>query len=127
MRKSSFINSSLIYLYFLLWGLGINPRIGVVCRIAICLILTLFVSPCFSMAYCIDDVIASELSSNSENVVLETKSLEPVSNKENVPTFIHHAIAISSLLIIGLVIIWRFSKGDSSVVADNPRMLLTNE
>jgi hypothetical protein len=128
MRKSSSINSFLISIYFSLFNIVANPRMGIVCRIFVCVVLNVVAFPCFSMVYCIDDVIiGSESSLNSETVALETKPPGPISNKENIPTLTHHIIAVSSLLIIAGVIIWRLFKGDSSAAnASNPVLLIRN-
>jgi hypothetical protein len=124
MRKSSSINSFLISVYFSLFNIVANPHMGIVCRILVCVVLNIVVFPCFSMVYCIDDVIiGSESSLDSE-----TKPPGPILNKENIPTLTHHIIAVSSLLIIAGVIIWRLFKGDSSAAnASNAVLLIRND
>ena len=124
MRKFSSINSFLIFIYFSLFDLATNAKIKIFWRIIIAVFLTLVLFPSVSIIYCVDNVITDpQFCLGSETVAPEL-----VPKEENAPTVIHHIIAISIPVVIALLIIWRFSKGDHSVVNNSgPTLLIRNE
>jgi heme/copper-type cytochrome/quinol oxidase subunit 2 len=124
MPKFTSINSFLIFIYFFLFDLATNNKIKIFWRIIIAIFLTLMLFPSVSIVYCVDNVITDpQFSLGSETV-----GPELVPKEENAPTVIHHIIAISIPVVIALLIIWRFSKGDHSVVNNSgPTLLIRNE
>jgi hypothetical protein len=126
MRKFSSINSFLISIYFYLYFIQLNPKLldpshlRIICGIMVTIILTIWMSH-FSVVYCLDEVIDPDFCLNSETV-----ALKPVSDQKNLPTFTDHVIAVSGLVMITLFIIWRFSKGDSTALAVNPKIMISN-
>ena len=119
MQKFSSMNSLLIALYFSLFKVITNPRLRIVWRIIIAMFLTILTCPFFSVAYLTDEMILGpEFSLNSE-----TDVVEPISGKENVPKFTDHIIAITGIVIVAVFVLWRFSKGDSTVAIVSPKMI----
>jgi hypothetical protein len=111
MRKSSSINSFLISICSCINTLRNNPRMRVIWCIVFSVVLTIVLFPSLSVVYLVDEVISSEFYLNSE-----TLALEPIAKGEKIPSVTDHVLAVAILVVVVVIAIWRFSKGDSSVI-----------
>ena len=111
MRKSSFINSSLISICSYINSVRSNSYMRVIWCIVFSMVITIVLSPYLSMVYLVDEVISSEFYLNSE-----TLGLEPIAKGEKIPSVTDHVVAVAILVVVIVIAIWRFSKGDSSAI-----------
>jgi hypothetical protein len=111
MRKSSSINSFLISISFSFTNLRNNPRMRVIWCIVFSMVFSMVLFPSLSVVYLVDEVISSEFYLNSE-----TLGLEPIAKGEKIPSVTDHVLAVAILVVVVVIAIWRFSKGDSSVI-----------